>query len=186
MNEARSPYRFEVRDHAADKAATAYGKTPSEVFEAAAYAMFDVMVDLATVRPGERREVTLEEHYGEDLLRRWLDELLFLFDTEKVVFSRFSARVECPPQGTVPERGLSPDCPAQGQSTRGQSLRGAEALGEPQRAPWRMTGVARGERYAEHMDRRGAVVKAVTYHNFALRPPESAGGDWAAEMVFDV
>jgi SHS2 domain-containing protein len=172
VNEARSPYRFEVRDHAADKAATAYGKTPSEVFEAAAYAMFDMMVDLATVRPGERREVTLEEHYGEDLLRRWLDELLFLFDTEKVVFSRFSARVECPPQGTVPERGLS--------------LRGPEALGEPQRAPWRMTGVARGERYAEHMDRRGAVVKAVTYHNFALRPPESAGGDWAAEMVFDV
>jgi SHS2 domain-containing protein len=173
MNEARSPrrrrtaYRFEVRDHAADKAATAYGKTPSEVFEAAAYAMFDVMVDPATVRPGERREVTLEEHYGEDLLRRWLDELLFLFDTEKLVFSEFSARVECPP---------SPE----------QTCRRAQPLEEPQRAPWRVTGAARGERYGEHMDRRGAVVKAVTYHRFALRPPESPGGDWAAEMVFDV
>ena len=172
MTEAQPPYRFEVRDHAADKAATAYGKTASEVFEAAAYAMFDAMVDLATVRPQQVREVTLEQQYGEDLLRQWLGELLFLFDLDKLVFSEFAVRVECPPQG------LSP---------RGPSLR--ESGDSPRSGtvpPWRLTGAARGERYGEHMERRGAVVKAVTYHQFALRPPASEGGDWVAEMVFDV
>jgi len=160
-------YRFEVRDHAADKAATAYGKTLNEIFEASAYAMFDVMFDLMTVRADVTREMTLEAPYGEDLLREWLDELLFLFDTEKLVFSEFSARVECPPS---PER----------------SCRQVEALKEPEGERWRLQAWARGRRYSEDMERRGAAVKAVTYHQFALRPPEAPEGDWVAEMVFDV
>jgi len=167
MTQAQPPYRFEVRDHAADKAATAYGKTLDELFDAAAYAMFDVMVDLDTVRPEETHEFEIEAQYGEDLLRAWLDELLFLFDTEGIVFREFSARVECP---TEPER----------------TCRRVGALKGPAGEPWRLKGTARGQRYAETMERRGAVVKALTYHRFALRPPDAPGGDWAAEMTFDV
>ena len=161
-------YRFEVREHAADKAATAYGKTLNQVFEAAAYAMFDIMMDLATVRPREARAVALEKQYGEDLLRDWLDELLFLFDTEKLVFSEFAVEVECPP---APEK----------------TCRRVEMLQESEgEEPWRLRGAARGQRYTAGVEQRGAVVKAVTYHRFALRPPEAPDGDWVAEMVFDV
>jgi len=167
MSGARSPYRFEVRDHAADKAATAYGKTLDEVFEAAAYAMFDIMIDLSTVGAQETRQMCVEEQYGEDLLRRWLDELLFLFDTEKLVFGEFSVRTECPP---APEKTCAR----------------TQAFKEPEGEPWRLKGIARGQRYSEDIERRGAVVKAVTYHRFALRPPPAPGGDWVAEMVFDV
>ncbi|UCH33390.1 MAG: archease [Armatimonadota bacterium] len=160
-------YRFEVRDHAADKAATAYGRTLDELFEAAAHAMFDIAVDLSTVHAAETRDITLEEQYGEDLLRQWLDELLFLFDTEKIVFSEFSAQVECPQS---PER----------------TCRRVGEFAEPEGKLWRLRAAARGQRYSDAMERRGAVVKAVTYHNFALRPPDTPGGDWVAEMVFDV
>jgi SHS2 domain-containing protein len=167
MSERRSPYRFEVRDHAADKAATAYGATLNEVFEAAACAMFELMFDLAAVPADEGREMELEASYGEELLMKWLGELLFLFETEHVVFSRFAARVACPRDGA-------------------DTCRRTEGFGEAPGPHWRLQAVAQGSRYSERMGRRGAVVKAVTYHNLALRPPESPGGDWAAEMVFDV
>ena len=161
------PYRFEVRDHAADKAATAYGKTLNEVFEASAYAMFAVMFDVTTVRADVTRHVLLEAAYGEDLLRGWLDELLYLFDTDKLVFGEFSARVECPP---------SPE----------NTCQRVEALKEPEGERWRLQAWARGRRFSDSMERRGAAVKAVTYHQFALRPLAEPGDDWVAEMVFDV
>ena len=160
MTDAHSSYRFAVRDHAADKAATAYGQTLDEVFAAAAYAMFGIMFHLSTVGREEVRELALAADSGEELLRGWLNELLFLFDTEKLVFGEFAVEVHD--------------------------------------QPWRLEGIARGQRYAESRGarpcaptcyaptRRGAVVKAVTYHQFALRPPQTPGGDWAAEMVFDV
>jgi len=161
------PYRFDVRDHAADKAATAYGKTLNEVFEAAAHAMFEVMFDLSTVGCQESRRVIFEEPYGEELLKRWLDDLLFMFETEGMVFSEFAVEVECPPS---PERTCSR----------------IEAFKEPEGKPWRLGGMAHGELFSDTMERRGAVVKAVTYHNLSLRPPETPGGDWVADMVFDV
>ena len=161
------PYRFEVRDHAADKAATAYGETLDQVFEAAAYAMFDIMIDLATVRIEQEREMRLESPYGEELLQAWLSELLFAFEVEGMVFREFSVRVRCP---SAPE----------------QTCRRVEAFTEPPGELWRMTGIARGAPFSERIERRGAAVKAVTYHNFALRPPPAPGGDWVAEKVFDV
>ena len=129
--------------------------------------MFEVMIDLSTVQPQEAREVALTEQYGEDLLRRWLDELLFLFETEQMVFSQFRAQVKCP---SAPEK----------------TCRRVAALKEPEGEPWQLRGRALGQRYSERLARRGAVVKAVTYHRFALQPPDGPGGDWAAEMVFDV
>ena len=93
--------------------------------------------------------------------------LLFLFETEQMVFGEFRAQVECP---AAPERSC----------TR------VEALVEPENGPWRLTATVRGQRFDENVTRRGAAVKAVTYHNFALRPPDHPGGDWVAEMVFDV
>jgi SHS2 domain-containing protein len=161
------PYRFEVRDHAADKAATAYGATLNEVFEAAAYAMFDVMFDVGTVGSQESRRVIFEEPYGDQLLKRWLDDLLFMFETERMVFGEFAVEVECPPS---PEKTCSR----------------IEAFKEPEGKLWRLRGEARGEPFSQATERRGAVVKAVTYHNLSLRPPEAPGGDWVADMVFDV
>jgi SHS2 domain-containing protein len=182
MTTEPAPYRFEVRDHAADKAATAYGKTLNEVFEASAYAMFGLMFDLATVQPQQARRVVFAETSGEELLKRWLDDLLFTFDTEAMVFSAFAVEVECPPSpgqtcsrlegfGGAARQGQEPVVPMPPAS---------------QPAPWRLTGVARGQRFSEAIERRGAAVKAVTYHNFSLRPPETPDGDWVAEMVFDV
>lgn len=150
----RPNYHFEVREHAADKAATAYGGTLNEVFEAAAQAMFATMIDLASVRDEDQRSFEIAAPSREELLRSWLADLLFAFDDEGLVFSRFTVNVAEPASAAT--------------------------------TSWRLHAEARGQRFADNVRRHGAVVKAVTYHNFALRPPPTPDGDWVAEMVFDV
>lgn len=86
--------RFEELDHTADVAIRAYGRTPSELFANAAAGMFSLIVSPGTVRPrGEARvDVT-----GEDVpnaLFRFLSELLFLHETQRVVFSEFEVSLE--------------------------------------------------------------------------------------------
>jgi SHS2 domain-containing protein len=63
-----------------------------ELFEHAAFALFDVMFDITGVQPALEREFTCRRDSIEELLVEWLGNLLFVFDTERIVFSRF--RVE--------------------------------------------------------------------------------------------
>lgn len=80
---------FEILDHTADVGVWAYGRTLAEAFQNAALAMFSIMADLGTVGEGEERrvEVTADDHEG--LLVAWLSELLYLSDTQEMLFRRF-------------------------------------------------------------------------------------------------
>ncbi len=88
---------FEVIEHTADTGILAYGSTLEETFASAARGMFSVMVDLDEVRPRESRRIAVEAPDQELLLAEWLSELLFVFETEFMVFSRFE--VEFPGPG---------------------------------------------------------------------------------------
>lgn len=71
----------------ADLAIEAYGPTLDEAFANAALAMFNAMTPLEGV---EEREVRTLEVRGDDLgglLYNFLDELLYVHDTELIVFS---------------------------------------------------------------------------------------------------
>ena len=89
MTDQPPDYRFEILDHTADQAIAAYGDTLEEVFEAAAAGMFSLSVDLATIAADRRWQVNVEAPSLEDLLARWLKELLFLSEQEEAAFSRF-------------------------------------------------------------------------------------------------
>ncbi|MDI6821910.1 MAG: archease [Actinomycetota bacterium] len=80
---------FEVLDHTADIGLKAYGTTLKEAFENAAMGMFSIMTDLDKVQPKETFEVDITAEDRETLLVEWLNELLYLFDAERVLFSRF-------------------------------------------------------------------------------------------------
>lgn len=82
--------RFEILDHTADVAVRAYGNTLPELFENAALAMFSVMVDLGTVPLPDQRTISVSAPTLEDLLVSWLRELIFLFETEHLVFAQFN------------------------------------------------------------------------------------------------
>lgn len=90
---------FEILEHTADTGVVAYGATLEEAFANAARGMFSIMVDLDQVGPVEPREVSVEASDPELLLAEWLSELLFLFETEYMVFSRFE--VQFPAQGRL-------------------------------------------------------------------------------------
>ena len=80
---------FEVIDHTADLGIVARGESVDEVFVNAARGMFSLIVDLDTVAELTNQEIIVEAPDQEELLVTWLNELLYLFDAENLVFSRF-------------------------------------------------------------------------------------------------
>jgi SHS2 domain-containing protein len=84
---------FEVLEHTADAGIVARGATPAEAFAQAARGMYALMVDIDRVAPREAREIALEAPDLEHLLAHWLVELLYLTETEGLVFSSFDVDV---------------------------------------------------------------------------------------------
>jgi SHS2 domain-containing protein len=80
---------FEFIDHTADIGIIAYGNSVEEVFVNAAYGMFSLIADLEKVAELKSHEVIAEALEQDELLVTWLNELLYLFDAEGLIFSRF-------------------------------------------------------------------------------------------------
>lgn len=82
--------KFEVLEHTADAYIRAHGCTMQEAFENAALAMFETMTDTNKVAQTheETLEVEAEDQYA--LLYNWLETLLIKFETEGMLFSRFT------------------------------------------------------------------------------------------------
>ena len=81
--------RFEVIDHTADVGIIAYGSDLKEAFANSAYGMFSLIADLDGVKEKVSRKVDVRSTDQEALLVDWLNELLYLFDVEHVIFKRF-------------------------------------------------------------------------------------------------
>lgn len=83
--------RFEFFEHTADIAVRVYGATLKELFTSAALAMYAVLVAKKKNKPrSELKEIVFEKSAEEleDLLKSWLDELLFYFSTEGLILHR--------------------------------------------------------------------------------------------------
>lgn len=82
--------RFKFIEHTADIGLEAYGDDLSEAFASAASGLFTIICEPAGVRETETREITINEANAEDLLFEWLNHLIYLFDTEGLLFKRFT------------------------------------------------------------------------------------------------
>jgi SHS2 domain-containing protein len=82
--------RYETFDHTADLGVRVYGQTAEELFANAAFALFDLLTDLNRVRETLSYDLHVEAADREELLVRWLNELLFLTETPGYLFKRFS------------------------------------------------------------------------------------------------
>jgi SHS2 domain-containing protein len=84
---AQAPDRkaiYEPIDHTADAGMWVFGRDQIELFAHAAWALFDMMSDAETIRLQQTKTITLDGAADwEDLLVRWLSELLFYYDTER-------------------------------------------------------------------------------------------------------
>jgi len=88
--------RYETLDHTADILVRCTGRTMEECFENAAYALFDQMVDMKTVKKRTKFLVEVEAENIEDRLYLFLSELLFMMDADSVVMSSFKVRFDGP------------------------------------------------------------------------------------------
>jgi SHS2 domain-containing protein len=81
--------RFEVIDHTADVGIVAYGSDMREAFSNAAHGMFSLIANTEGVQTDTARNVEIEAPDLEALLVAWLNELLYLFDVDRIIFSDF-------------------------------------------------------------------------------------------------
>src|SRR5439155_20714095 len=82
-------------EHAADVGVRGTGETPEEAFAGAARALFGLVAeDLARVEPRVAVPISVGPAPLEELLAAFLNELIYLFDTRRLVFSRFDVRLE--------------------------------------------------------------------------------------------
>ncbi len=70
----------------ADAAFQASGDSPAELFQAAAQATIETMVDPSTVSPVSSHRIHRDEETLEDLLFDWLEEIVYLKDAKGLVF----------------------------------------------------------------------------------------------------
>ena len=80
---------FEFIEHTADTGIVAHGADLKEAFANAAYGMFCLMADLEKVKEESFRHVEVEAGDREGLVVSWLNELLYLFDVDMIIFKRF-------------------------------------------------------------------------------------------------
>lgn len=141
-------------DHPADVGFVARGKDLPALFAHAALAVCDYGWELGRVKPAESIQLRVRAATLEDLLFSWLSEVLFLSDAEGWVFKQVVAeRV----------RQVSP--------------------GKHEEPLWEVTGAGRGEKFEEGRHQARTYIKAVTYHQLAVKKTRQG---WQAQVFLDV
>jgi SHS2 domain-containing protein len=80
---------FEIIDHTADVGIIAYGACVEELFSNAALALFSLITEPESVEEKLHLDLEISSVDRDSLLVEWLNELIYLFDTKHILFSRF-------------------------------------------------------------------------------------------------
>ena len=89
----KKKYKFLEDVAIADIAYEAYGKNLNELFESAAFAIFELSANLKTVDAKEKIEFELDNQTIENLLYDFLSEILFLKDSKYMVFKKVKVAI---------------------------------------------------------------------------------------------
>ncbi len=83
---------FRLLEHEADIGLEIYGRSQTELFSHAGAALFSLITEPDTIEARFTRHITINN--GEELLVVFLNELLYLWDTEKFIPRTFSVVME--------------------------------------------------------------------------------------------
>ncbi len=86
---------FEILEHPSDLGIKAQGSSLQEAFCSAAHGLISIIAGSSVIESRENREIFVSAIDRENLLVRWLTEILYLFDAEKfltggITFESFS------------------------------------------------------------------------------------------------
>jgi SHS2 domain-containing protein len=82
--------KFKPLEHPSDIGVVAFGKDQKEIFANAAFGMFSLMADLGQVEAKENIKIKVTGDDQETLLINWLNELIFIEDSKKIVLKDFN------------------------------------------------------------------------------------------------
>ncbi|RMH70927.1 MAG: archease [Gemmatimonadetes bacterium] len=82
-------------DHTADVGLAVQANTLSALFTEAAEGMFRIIADLDTVEPRQSKKIQVSASTPVRLMVYWLEELLFLHETEQMLFCSFTINTIC-------------------------------------------------------------------------------------------
>lgn len=94
---------FQIIEHTADVGIVAYGKDLRQAFVNAARGLYSIMLDDREIGEEVHRRIEVEGHDREALLVQWLNELIYTFDVENLVFKSFHIL-------EMTDTGLKVDC----------------------------------------------------------------------------
>ena len=85
---------FKFLDHISDVYVEVWGNSLEEAFAQAAYALFDTITDLKSIEGTMKKEIKVESEDLESLLFEMINEFLFLFDTDWLIFSKVGLEIK--------------------------------------------------------------------------------------------
>ena len=94
INNDKKRYIFLEDIAIADIAYEAYGKDLNELFENAAFAIFELSANLETVDTKKKIEFELDNDKIDNLLYDFLSEILFLKDSNYMVFKKVKVDID--------------------------------------------------------------------------------------------
>jgi len=77
----------------ADVAIESRGDTLEELFTASAMATFEVMADTGNIHPEIKKALHLEHSEIDGLLFDWLAEIIYLKDSESMLFGKYNLKI---------------------------------------------------------------------------------------------
>ena len=80
---------FEIFDHTADIGIIAYGTDVRQAFTSAARGLFSLIVELDEITVQAQKDIQVTAPDREALLVNWLNELIYIVDTEEMLFKDF-------------------------------------------------------------------------------------------------
>jgi SHS2 domain-containing protein len=83
-----SAERFQIIDHTADTGLIAYGSTLAESFSNAAAGLFSIISDISEISEKKSCRVEVKATDLNSLLVNWLNELVYIFDVDHMLFRR--------------------------------------------------------------------------------------------------
>jgi SHS2 domain-containing protein len=158
---------IELFDHTADLGLRVTASTLEELFAEAGQGLLSILVvNPQDVQPVLSRQIELAADDLGWLLFDWLSELLFAFDTEKLLLRQFEIEL----------------CGGSAQVAVGGTTDAAAQERRPT-APWQLRALCRGEVCDPRRHAMDHEVKAITYHGLRVERTEQG---WLAEVIVDI
>jgi SHS2 domain-containing protein len=85
---------YKLMEHKADMGIYAQGARWSEAFSEGARALYDVMTDVKNISLDEKINIVCEADTLENLFIKWLNELIFITDTQTLFFGDFEVTIK--------------------------------------------------------------------------------------------